>query len=73
MAGNSKHAKDNGAFLNMRGSKHFYAKLTEEQVLECRRRYFAGGVSQQALADEFGIGRRNMGDVINGVTWSWLK
>jgi DNA-binding transcriptional regulator LsrR (DeoR family) len=57
----------------MRGSKHRNAILNEEQVLECRKRYFSGGISQQKLADKFGIGRRNMGDVINGVTWAWLK
>ena len=73
LASNVKHAKDNGSFLVMTGSRHFMSKLNEEQVLECRRRYKAGGVSHQQLASEYGISRRNMGDVINGVTWSWLK
>lgn len=30
-------------------------KLTAAQVAEVRRRYAAGGISQQALADEFGV------------------
>lgn len=59
--------------LDVKGEKHFAHKLTELQVLECRKRYLAGGVYHKDLANEFGITRRNMGDVINGVTWAWLK
>lgn len=72
-SGNIKHAKENGAFEYMKGSKHFCAKLTEEQVITIRNWYKRGGVSHQELANLYGISRRNMGDVINGVTWSWLK
>lgn len=34
--------------------------LSAEQVLEIRRRYAAGGISQQRLADEYGVGPKTI-------------
>jgi hypothetical protein len=48
------------------------AKLTEEDVREIRRRYAAGGVTQRALADEFGVKSETVGNAISGRTWGWL-
>lgn len=39
----------------IRGSAHPNSKLTEADVVEIRRRYAAGGIKQQTLADEFGV------------------
>lgn len=35
-------------------------------VDEVRRRYAEGGITQQALADEFGLGRRNVSYMVTG-------
>lgn len=39
-------------------------KLTDSDIAEIRRRYRAGGVLQQELADEFGIGRRTVSQIV---------
>lgn len=36
-------------------TEHLVAKLTNEQVEDIRARYAAGGITQQALADEYGV------------------
>lgn len=53
-----------------KGSGHHGAKLTEEQVLEIKRRFSAGGVGQAVLAREFGISKVAMLDVLRGRTWA---
>lgn len=52
-----------------RGSRSGMAKLTEQDVIGIRARYAAGGVSQQALADEFGVNQTKISDVVRGKTW----
>lgn len=37
------------------GERHVMARLTTAQVAEIRRRWRQGGVTQQRLADEFGV------------------
>jgi hypothetical protein len=51
------------------GSAIPVAKLTEDIVRECRARRAAGGVTWQALADEFGVSRRAMFFAVSGRTW----
>lgn len=51
------------------GDKSSSAKLTWDQVREIRRRYAAGGATQQALADEYGITLGTICPLINGKTW----
>lgn len=55
-----------------RGQCHCLAKLTEVDVQSIRRRYAASSITQQALADEFGITQSNVSMIVNGVTWSNL-
>lgn len=69
---NIHHAIRTGLF-NTKGERHFNSKLTEEKVLEMRRLYFNEGLTQQAIAEMFGVCRRQAGDVINGVNWGWLN
>ena len=52
------------------GEDHPWAKLTEAQVREIRQRYAAGGVSQQALGDEYGMSQTGIGLIVRGVNWS---
>jgi hypothetical protein len=70
---NIRHAIRIGLMDN-KGEKHPFHKLTKEQVVFCRNNYkrYSKEWGSQSLADMFGISRRNMSDIINGVTWSWL-
>jgi hypothetical protein len=44
-------------------------KLTEEQVLEIRRRYAAGGVQQWRLAKEFGLHQVTVSEIVTRKIW----
>jgi DNA-binding MarR family transcriptional regulator len=41
-------------------------KLTNEQVTDIRQRYAAGGVTQYALAAEYGIDQGHVSAIVNG-------
>lgn len=43
------------------GEAHFNAKLRDSQVAELRAAYAVGGVTQQQLADRFGVSRSLVG------------
>lgn len=65
----------NGADMRAKGRSaagivHWNARFTDDQVRDIRRRYAAGGVTQQQLAEEFGVGRRAIGRVLDGSRWS---
>lgn len=53
------------------GQDHGMAKLTENQVLEIRRRYKYG--SGAALAKEFGVKRLVVSRIVRRVSWKHLK
>jgi hypothetical protein len=57
----------------IRGQRNPRAKLTDDQVNEIRRRYAAGGVTQQQLADEFGVNRRWVGEITLRHRWQHLE
>ena len=46
------------------------ALLTEAQVIEMRRRYYAGRATQKELAQEFGLAYPSIGPVLRGETWA---
>lgn len=54
--------------LQVRGSKSFYAKLNEEQVLEIKK-LLATGEKHKIIADKFGVGYRNISEINRGKTW----
>lgn len=54
---------------DLRGEQHPSAKLTESEVLEIRRRFAEGGVTRQALADEYGVTPRTIGYIISRRIW----
>lgn len=49
------------------------AKLTDDAVREIRRRYAEGGISQQKLADEYGVNQSKISDVVNRRTWRHVE
>jgi hypothetical protein len=52
------------------GSTHGNSKLTESKVLEIRARYEAGGVSQYALAADYGVGVMQINRIVNRKHWT---
>lgn len=52
-----------------RGERHGMAKLTNAQVAEIRRRHAVGGISQVALALEYGVSEATMNRIIRNLAW----
>jgi hypothetical protein len=51
------------------GEQCIGAKLTEERVIEVRRRLAEGVETHDALAIEFGVARQTISDIVNGRKW----
>lgn len=54
---------------NNNGSRHGQSKLTESQVAEIRRRYASGKVHQRSIAQEFGVSRELISQIVRGQIW----
>jgi hypothetical protein len=52
-----------------RGEKFPFHKLTSESVVAIRSRYASGEITQQQLADEFGICISQINGVVRGIAW----
>jgi hypothetical protein len=59
-----------GAF---KGESNLQAKLTEDSVRDIRRRYALGGITQGALALEFGVSEGLIGFVITRRAWKHVE
>lgn len=51
------------------GTRHSRAKLTEVSAAELIQRYRRGGITQRALAAEYGVHQSIISEVINGKRW----
>jgi len=49
------------------------AKLTEQQVVEARRRFATGGIMVRDLAAEYGVAGPTMSNVLHRKTWRHLN
>jgi predicted XRE-type DNA-binding protein len=49
-----------------KGEKNGAAKLKDSEAAEIKRRYADGGVTQQQLADEYGVSRPLVSYIISG-------
>lgn len=58
--------------VSNRGERCGSVTLTREQVLEIRKRYSGGGISQLALGLEYGVTDTAVYHIIKGKTWAWL-
>lgn len=47
-------------------------RLTEDDVLELRRRYADGGVTQKELAKEFGVDKSSISLIIRRKKWTHI-
>lgn len=61
-----------GRHVPLPGESHGMHKLTEEQVLEIRARYKAGGIGMRALAREYGVTKFPIQRIINGTGWKHI-
>jgi len=48
-------------------------KLTKEKVLEMRRLYQSGGITQKEISVRFGICWNNAKKILRGEYWAWVK
>lgn len=51
------------------GEDHSQTSLTENDVADIRRRYENEEITQKELADEYGMERSSIGNIINGYNW----
>lgn len=51
------------------GERNGTAKLTVTAVRDIRERYARGGVSQKAIAADYGVSQPVIGKVVRGITW----
>lgn len=49
---------------------HPCAKLTNEQVIEIRKLYDAGGITQKELAKQFKVSVSQICKIVNGYYWN---
>lgn len=54
------------------GSRHGASKLTEDQVLDIKRRSL-NGESRASLAREYNVRPENVSHIVLGRTWGWLE
>jgi hypothetical protein len=69
---NAEHASQNGLLRALVGQDHPFAKLTDLQVLEIRKRYDCRVVTHKMLAFEFGVTRESIRDIVNRKKWSHI-
>ena len=65
------HAIENG-LLNIRGHNQHSSKLTENDVIQIRRLKEIG-VLQYKIAEQFGVCKQTVSDILRGDIWKWLK
>lgn len=58
---------------NGRGSANRNSKLTEEKVLEIRRKYQPRVYTRRMLADEYDVSLSTIDAALSGQNWAWLK
>lgn len=54
------------------GESHGQARLAAEDVREIRSLYAAGGITQQALADRFGVSFQHVSSILSRKTWTHI-
>jgi len=69
---NMQHAYRTGLQKAICGANHHHAKLSEADVLAIRATYADGGITQQKLADKYGVCHVNINNIVNRQTWSHL-
>ena len=55
---------------NTKGEKNGMAKLTSYKVEEIRRMYSRGGITQQKIADQYGVNQTMIGFIVRRANWT---
>jgi hypothetical protein len=71
-ADNNLDKKQKGRSVNLRGSMHGKAKLTESDVLYIRDEYKKGNIKQKELAEKFNVTQVTISKIVCGLIWCWL-
>ena len=70
---NVKHSSDNGRYgESFRGTNNPKARLTEEQVIEIRRKYDSGEMTQKEIAKEYNVGWSTIHNIVLRLTWTHI-
>ena len=69
---NQQHAHDNKLYECQRGETNGHAKLTEAQVRKIHELYSGGNITQQYLADMFGVAGNAISRIVNGLRWNHI-
>lgn len=70
-AENVQHAIRTG-LLNTKGENHCHHKVSEKDVIEMKQLYLSG-ITQKQIALQYGVSRRQAGDIINGINWKHIS
>lgn len=70
---NVQDSREHGTFRKLAGPECGQSKLTRRQVIEIRRRYAAGGITQGRLAKEYGICQARISAIVNFKTYRNVK
>ena len=46
-------------------------KLSKNDIVEIKTKYFDGKISQQEIADQYGVGRKYISKIVKGDRWNW--
>lgn len=71
-AENTNDMTTKGRKVVARGERAGNSTLRNEDVLEIRRRYKAGGTSTYKLGDEFGVSQQTINRIVNRVYWTHI-
>ena len=75
---NKKHAWNMGLYKKQDRSKYSgencgTSKFKEHQIIEIRRIYKSGGISQKALGEIYGTSQAQIHYIVNNITWKHVK
>jgi hypothetical protein len=70
---NSQQMIREGRGNKSRGSKHYLSKLTEDQVIEIRKKYIPRKYTLQQLAKEYNVSFGLIGHVIKNRNWTHVN
>ena len=71
-ADNAADREAKGRRVPPRGMAHRNAKVVDADVINIRSRYAAGGVTQQALADEYGVDQAEISRIVHRKLWTHI-
>jgi len=69
---NTDHAIKIGLKVSKKGEGSTCCKLSEADVIRIRELYGTGKYRQGALAEEFGVSRSNINNIVNRYTWTHI-